>query len=348
MQGRRGVRDSFFDVGDPFAGFGGFGGHRSLMSSFFGGRDPFDDPFFTRPFGSMFESSFFGPTGSSFMNGPPSGFLEDHAHQPNTSRGPIIEELNSDDEKEEEKNEKKENPRKHGRSSSQPYVEDPDDEVEGRRTKQMQCMSDFSRMNNAHSQPQTHSFMFQSSTVSYGGANGTYYTSSRTRRTGGDGLTMEERKEANSATRQASHQISRGIHDRGHTVTRKLNSDGRVNTMQTLHNLNENELSSFEEAWKGNARKHLPGWDEGFNVNEVSGMNGQSGVASRGGWALPSTEQQPRYAGNMRSDVGDRAGPSRAQHPGRMRADVGGDGVGLSAARRRPASAINVDQARRT
>jgi hypothetical protein len=57
MQGGRGGREAFFDSGDLFASFRGFGGNRSLMPSFFGGRNPFDDPFFTRPFGGMFESS---------------------------------------------------------------------------------------------------------------------------------------------------------------------------------------------------------------------------------------------------------------------------------------------------
>ncbi|KAI6668332.1 hypothetical protein NL676_016185 [Syzygium grande] len=51
----------------------------------------------------------------------------------------------------------------------------------------------------------------------------------------------------------------------GHAITRKLNSDGKVDTMQTLHNLNEGELPQFEQAWKKIARKHLPGWSEHFD-----------------------------------------------------------------------------------
>lgn len=135
MQGRRGGRDPFFDFGDPFAGFGGFGGfggQRSLMPDFFGGRNPFDDPFFTRPFGGMFEQSFFGPAGNPFANmHHPSAYLEQQAPEPKRSRGPIIEELDADSEKEEADKEKKENSRKHGRSSKEPYVEDPDDGAEG-------------------------------------------------------------------------------------------------------------------------------------------------------------------------------------------------------------------------
>lgn len=318
MQGRRGA--SFSDFGDPFAGFGsfgGFGGHRSLVSSVFGGRDPFDDPFFTQPFGGMFESSLFGSRGSPFIDMPGTGFLEHQVQQPNT-RGPIIEELNSDDEKEEE--EKKDNPRKHRRSSKEPYVEDADDEAAGRKSKQMQYRNEYNRMTNTQPQPQPRSFSFTSSTVTYGGTNGPYYTSSTTRRTGSDGLTFEESKEADTTTRQAAHRVSRGIRNKGHSVTRKLNSDGRVDTMQALHNLNENELSGFEEAWQGNAKKYLPGWNERFNGLDNIGhsSSGQTGQANRGGWALPSTErvmpssshsQHPRTEG----EIGDRTGSSRGR-----------------------------------
>jgi len=162
MQGRGGGRDPFSNFGDPFGGFGGFGSlgpPRSLISSFFGGRDPFDDPFFTRPFGGMFESSpFGGPTGFPFPPGLhpsgflqqqvpgmlpsgflqhqyprayPSGFLDRQAPEPSRQRGPIIQELDSDDENEDTTEERKENPRKHSRSNDEPSVEYPDDETEG-------------------------------------------------------------------------------------------------------------------------------------------------------------------------------------------------------------------------
>ena len=76
----------------------------------------------------------------------------------------------------------------------------------------------------------------------------------------------------------------------GHALTRKLDCDGKVNTMQTLQNLNEgstvlvpsvtstliivcqavsdaicssraDELAGFEESWQRNAGQCLPGWD---------------------------------------------------------------------------------------
>ena len=150
MQRGRGGRDPFSNFGDPFAGLGGFGGfgdHRSLLSNFFGGRNPFDDPFFTRPLGGMFDSNpgFFGSSGSPFMNMHPSEFLEHQAPELKRPRGPIIEELNSDDEKEDVNKETIENPRKHGRSRSERYVEDPDDEIEGKVHQLTGCMLCFDR-----------------------------------------------------------------------------------------------------------------------------------------------------------------------------------------------------------
>lgn len=58
----------------------------------------------------------------------------------------------------------------------------------GRKRKQLQISSGFKQARNMQSQPQSHSFTFQSSTVSYGGANGTYYTSSTTRKSGSNGV----------------------------------------------------------------------------------------------------------------------------------------------------------------
>ncbi|KAK4338308.1 hypothetical protein RND71_042795 [Anisodus tanguticus] len=362
----QGGRDPFSNSGDPFGsfgGFGGFGGQRSLLSGFFGGRDPFDDPFFTRPFGGMFGSTPFGPSGDPFMDSHMIGFLEQQPsvpfQQPSVpfqqpsipfqqprSRGPVIEELDSDDEKEEKdiSEEEKQNTKKHARPSTEPFVEYPDDEAGGfaeRKRKQMVFQNDFQRANNEQ-QPQVRSFSFQSSTVSCGGANGTYYTSSKTRRTGSDRLTFEESKEANSATGQSSHRVSRGIQNKGHSLLRKLDSDGRVNTMQTLHNLNENELDGFEETWKGKAKNQLPGLYGGFNLqgDTGSGSSVQNG-ANRGGWALPSTERG-HHSGNVGPGVGNAAGPSHPMHSRRPKTDTG-DVMGSS----RETAASNMEKAKK-
>lgn len=57
-----------------------------------------------------------------------------------------------------------------------------------RRNREMQNMNVNAMVNNGQWQPQTRSYSFQSSTVTYGGQNGNYYTSSKTRRTGSDGV----------------------------------------------------------------------------------------------------------------------------------------------------------------
>lgn len=60
--------------------------------------------------------------------------------------------------------------------------------VTERKRKQMQFSNDYCRGSIPQSQPRAQSFTFQSSSMTYGGANGAYYTSSSTRRTGSDGV----------------------------------------------------------------------------------------------------------------------------------------------------------------
>lgn len=48
----------------------------------------------------------------------------------------------------------------------------------------------MNQMQHARMQPEVNSFTFQSSSVSYGGANGAFYTTSNTRRTGSDGVSL--------------------------------------------------------------------------------------------------------------------------------------------------------------
>lgn len=357
----QGGRDPFGGFGNPF---GGFGGQRSIISSFLGGRDPFDDPFFTNPFGSTFGSSMFGPGRSPFQSsvfgsnrdpfesslfGPPNqfferqspGFLEHQPSRPTRSTGPIIEELDSDDEKEEEKADKEENPRKHRRTVNEPFVEDPDDAAEEKRSKLMQFRNDFNGAGHVQSQPHSHTFTFHSSSISIGGRNGVYRTSSTTRRSGSDGLTFEEMKEANSATGQATHRVSRGLHSKGHSVTRKLKSDGAVDTMQTLHNLDQDELAGFEETWKGKAQKHLPGWSDAIHGHGDIGSGSRvRNAPNRGGWALPSVERSnhPRSA---RPELQELAGQLHPQNAARRKTNAG-DKIGTTSAfRSYPSDANN-------
>ncbi|XP_039062697.1 uncharacterized protein LOC120207253 [Hibiscus syriacus] len=100
----------------------------------------------------------------------------------------------------------------------------------------------------------------------------------------------------------------------------KLNSDGRVDTLQTLHNVNEDELTGFEESWNGKAQKYLPGWSESFIDHDTIGANssGQNRQAGQRGWALPSTEHS-QSKGRVIPDARDGGGPSRSQHCARMK-----------------------------
>ncbi|KAE9610742.1 hypothetical protein Lal_00021260 [Lupinus albus] len=246
----------------------GFGLHRNVMSmpSIFGGKDPFDDPFFTH--NTMF--------GQRTMQ--------------STSRekGIVIEELASDDEG-------SNHFPQYGNNQDfvEPSIEHPDDNDNDhdhdhvnaeRKNSDVTYKNDHQKIEPS----KAHKFSSQTSRVTYGGVDGAYYTSTRTTRIGVDGVVIEENKEANSTTGQATHRITRGIKDKVHSVLKKLDSDGKVDTSHTLQNLSEEELAGFEEAWKGNNIGQLPGWKGGYAVHRNEGSG--SGEKNRNQvWApLPS------------------------------------------------------------
>lgn len=189
--------------------FDDFRARTTTMPGIFGGRDPFDDPFFTRPFGSISGSGMFnagGPFGSSSQ-----------------MKGPIIEELCSEDEGDEEdegghdksaKNEKRE-ALNVDRLNKDPIVEHPDDEDNEKQREDISRRTDYNKVERA--EPQSRTFSFQK--VTYGGVDGTYYTATTSRRKGNDGALLEESKQADKTTGQASHRISRGLHDRVKLLT---------------------------------------------------------------------------------------------------------------------------------
>ncbi|KAG5597737.1 hypothetical protein H5410_038969, partial [Solanum commersonii] len=141
------------------------------MSKLFGGKTPFNDPFFTEPFG---------------------GWNDPLDVQQDSRKQITIEELN---------------PESDGGSQSFSY----------RR-------------------------------VSYGGLNGTYYTCSEGRMIGPDGVS--KMKEEDKTIGESLHTISKGIHNKGHSVTTNHSSDGREDTLQTLHNLNETSLATLNKIGK--------------------------------------------------------------------------------------------------
>ncbi|XP_055815025.1 uncharacterized protein LOC129884767 [Solanum dulcamara] len=271
--------------GSPFEG---------IMSSIFGfgGRDPFDDPFFTRPFPNISQSS----------------MLHSTTPDDDESNKPIIEEIDMDDEEEAPIEPEKEDgdvngsnkKRDRAYSNRNPLVEHPEDQTDDH-SKSKIISKDVTRgmkdmkLEGTQSKPQSMSY----SRVTYGGIDGTYYTATTTRRAGNDGRVLEESKQADSTTGQATHRISRGIQDKGHSLTRKLASDGKVDTMQTLHNLDEDELAGFEQKWNGNANKEIPGWKSGFDFHANAGtssnwlMNWEAGFEIQSGVRPSNNSGQP-------------------------------------------------------
>ena len=110
MQREREGRNDLFDMDEPFDAFRRFGS--------FGGRDPFDDPFFTHPFGSMFESSIFDQSATSH-----------ETVESNRGKGIVIEELNSDGEEDKGKDI---GTTERAGSGKEPSIEHPDDGANGK------------------------------------------------------------------------------------------------------------------------------------------------------------------------------------------------------------------------
>lgn len=289
MYSGAGRRDDFFGVRDSFPSSRGFARARSMSSSFFGGRGSFDDPFFNNAFTafpfrsimgpSIFDNSIFGPHRNPFGDGINFEFIEDQPLQQHRPSGPIIEEMSDDADNVDEASKEHGDPEKILRSGKEVYVQDPIDKSTVAGVKEhKKYQNELCKASGG--EPQTSKYTFHSLTTRYGGLDGTYYTSSTTRRMGGDGVVVEESKEADTSSGRATHRVSRGIYDKGHSFTRRLNPDGRVDTMQTLHNLNQDELPGFEASWKGNAGGALMGWNPRMSMHGYESMrrsNNRSG-----------------------------------------------------------------------
>ncbi|KAF7826006.1 myeloid leukemia factor 1 isoform X2 [Senna tora] len=277
-----------------FEDFSVFGSHRSMIPSLFGGRDPFDDPFFTSPFDNMF-----GPTSAPR-----------NMQKMSTEKGIIIKELDSDDEGGIYYSETGDKEQNKSRSTMEPTVEHPDDDDNAvGKNKNVTYRNDRNKVE--PSKPVN--FSFRTCKVTYGGVDGAYYTSTKTRKMGADGVVLEESKEADKTTGEATHRITRGIHDKGHSFTRKLNSDGKVDTMLTLHNLDEDELSRFEKEWEGNNTRKFPGWKGGYGMhrNESFGNNEPREKHMLRSWSVTSLEQGGRAGGYVNSNEGNSSGRAK-------------------------------------
>jgi hypothetical protein len=285
---------------DPFANFGMGSRGRSIFDVF--DNDPFfNDPFFTRPFGSMFggQGGLFGsPQGFLGASGgfdtqqtapraPAAGYLENGPHSPSHyhhQREPIIEELpDSDSDAEAER-------RSVPRPGQQPIIEHPDDDVRPEPQEWQRSIVQGGPLPVFNNNGGVRSFSFQSSSVSYGGPNGTYYSSSAARRMGPDGVIEEQFQEKDSSSGQELKRHSRGLGVKGRSITRKRTSEGREQTLETLHNLQEDEVPTFEQNWEERS-KSLPQWNR-FRPHSIAAPHGNPdlyGSGSRSRFALPGT-----------------------------------------------------------
>ncbi|GAB2217593.1 hypothetical protein Drorol1_Dr00000792 [Drosera rotundifolia] len=263
-------------TGDPFGLFGG-----PEWRSFALGRDPFDDPFFNGRFHSMF------PGYNSVAEGDSSSQL------PSSPRKPLIQELDSDEDMDVQDLDGDgagEPKRRSSGFDKEPFVDHPDDDVD------LEKEHVNEKKYNKVDTTQSDSFKYRCCKVTYGGVDGAFYSSTSTQRMGADGSLMEECKEADKTTGQATHRISRGIKDKGHSLTRKLKSDGKVETVQTLHNLQEDDLTNFNEAWKGSTEKHMPTWD-------LFSTLGNTGALKVGGTTGVRNEEMDRPAGRTKKII---------------------------------------------
>ncbi|KAI3800464.1 hypothetical protein L1987_28555 [Smallanthus sonchifolius] len=80
MQRERQNRDEPINIRDRSDGPRGFASRASMMSSIFGGRDPFDDPFFNRPFGNSDDEGELGEEGKNSEKGPLIEHPDDEDH----------------------------------------------------------------------------------------------------------------------------------------------------------------------------------------------------------------------------------------------------------------------------
>jgi hypothetical protein len=176
MQRGREGRDDFY---------GGFGSHRSMTPSLYGERDPFEDPFFTRPFGSLFDSGRFGSSAATSGKDQTSGATRT-----------VKEELTSDDEGLNEDTDGNWTYlfalRLHCKFSilawdfvCLTFLTAGVDFIETK-SKSLIYGNDRSKVEGEHSQASR--VGVQSCRVTYGGVDGAYYTSTRTTKAGTDGV----------------------------------------------------------------------------------------------------------------------------------------------------------------
>ncbi|OAE24251.1 hypothetical protein AXG93_1528s1010 [Marchantia polymorpha subsp. ruderalis] len=278
---------------DPFAGFGGRPGFFSDMFE----NDPFSsDPFFTRPFGSLFgnSGSLFGPSGLFSQD----LFPHSGNHQANGSQRQIpIKHRPSNAPPEGGRREIhiEEIPDDHDdggmagvTSHQEPIIEHPKED-DSRNTEITHYRPERpTRNSNSVSNPRStnipDAYCYQSSSVTYGGADGPYYAAHLSRRSGPDGVYEEQQQEKDIAAGKETHKILHGLGQKGRALTRKRNSEGREEEFETLHNLAKDEVQDFERNWEVKAEKVFPRFkNSSQRIGSGSGSKPRAALPSNGG-----------------------------------------------------------------
>ncbi|GBG81754.1 hypothetical protein CBR_g33932 [Chara braunii] len=268
-----GFEEPFPSFGSAFGMMGGMGGGQSLFGSFFQ-NDPFStDPFFTRPFehmDSMFQrmgSMFGGPMLSGFEQ-QPRQFLQDRPAHTEGRTGPTIEEIPDDAPVDEQA---QSSSRRRSGGSQEPIVEHPDDEEETQHRRRSDHHRNHARdhhgANDVASRPAGGAQVFSFSSVqSYsrdGSGPGNYYSKSTTTRMGPDGVADQQTREQDSRSNTDKLKYVRALGSKARSVLRTRKADGEEESLQTLHNLEEEEAATFDDQWQQKAERALPRWYDG-------------------------------------------------------------------------------------
>eukprot|EP00741_Cyanophora_paradoxa_P017352 tig00020961_g16762.t1 len=300
--------------GDPFAmpafpafpSFPPFPGG-GLMDAVFG-----SDPFFSNPTAGPFGND---PFMNHFFGDRAESILRDRSGaraQPPARTGPVIEEITEEEEEQHAAS-------RRGRSGPQrggaaPRVQEPDDSDRGSgsraRAAPAAASSPFGSLLGG-----TSSFSFSSSSSSFSGGPGTvYYSSTSTTRMGPGGVVETQTSVRDGTTGTERIVLERKLGDKGRRIVRERDATGREQTIDTLENVREDEISQFDEQWRTVAERALP--SSTMARASAGRQQPQALEYGRAGPAASSEARQPRRAEAADQRAVHAGGPDRARSGG--------------------------------
>ncbi|DBA69522.1 hypothetical protein WJX79_006914 [Trebouxia sp. C0005] len=99
---------------------------------------------------------------------------------------------------------------------------------------------------------------YSSSVVAQQGPDGAQYAQSQSSSYGGQGVAEHQMRMKDGRTGREEMTISRHIGNKGRTVTKQRQADGRQSQQQHLHNITEDDADHFDEVWTYEAERTLP------------------------------------------------------------------------------------------